>query len=137
MDFLIHNPQNLFWLAAAIVSGYMLFGRNVIGDPDSITPQQAVLLLNKEDAIVVDVRDQAEFSAGHLPNARHIPLKDIESRSGELKKFSKRPFILVCQSGKRSRAALAVLRKAGYERIFNLNGGLTAWTDAGQPLARG
>jgi hypothetical protein len=67
MDFLIHNPQNLFWLAAAIVSGYMLFGRNVIGDPDSITPQQAVLLLNKEDAIVVDVRDQAEFSAGICP----------------------------------------------------------------------
>lgn len=135
MEFLLQH-HNYLWIALALTSGILLFGPMLRGSPDGVSPQQAVLLVNREDAIVIDVREQAEFAAGHVPNARHIPLKDIESRAAELKKFAKRPFIVVCQTGNRSAAALGALRKAGYERVFNLSGGVAAWKEAGQPLSR-
>jgi rhodanese-related sulfurtransferase len=114
----------------------MLFFPILSGNPDAVSPQQAVLLVNRENAVIVDVREESEFAAGHLPAARNIPLKDIESRSSELKKFIKRPLIVVCQTGNRSRNALAALRKAGFERVVNLDGGIAAWTQAGQPVSR-
>ncbi|MDB5814490.1 MAG: sulfurtransferase [Rhodocyclales bacterium] len=135
MQFLLQN-HNYLWLALAFVSGWMLFVPLLRGDPDAVSPQQAVLLVNRENAVIVDVREQTEFAAGHLPAARNIPLKEIESRSAELKKFIKRPLIVVCQSGNRSRSALASLRKAGFERVVNLDGGFAAWSQAGQPVSR-
>ncbi|MFT3737107.1 MAG: rhodanese-like domain-containing protein [Rhodocyclaceae bacterium] len=135
MDFLLQH-YNYLWLAIALTSGILLFGPMLRVNPDAISPQQAVLLLNREDAVVIDVREQAEFATGHVPNARHIPLKEIADRAGELKKFAKRPFIVVCQTGNRSAAALGALRKAGFERVFNLSGGVAAWKEAGQPLSR-
>ena len=135
MQFLLQN-YNYLWLTLAIVSGAMLFIPIVRGNPDAVSPQQAVLLVNRENAVIVDVREQTEFAAGHLPAARNIPLKEIETRSGELKKFMKRPLIVVCQTGNRSRNALAALRKAGFERVVNLDGGFAAWSQAGQPISR-
>lgn len=135
MEFLLQN-HNYVWLALAIVSGAMLLIPMLRGNADGVSPQQAVLLVNRENAVIVDVREEAEFAAGHLPAARNIPLKEIEARSSELKKFIKRPLILVCQSGNRSRNALEVLRKAGFERVVNLDGGFAAWSQAGQPVSR-
>ncbi|MEC5387631.1 rhodanese-like domain-containing protein [Uliginosibacterium sp. H3] len=135
MQFLLQN-YNYLWLVLAIVSGALLFVPMLRGNPDAVSPQQAVLLVNRENAVIVDVRDQTEFAAGHLPAARNIPLNEIETRSSELKKFIKRPLIVVCQSGNRSRSALAALRKAGFERVVNLDGGFAAWSQAGQPVSR-
>ena len=135
MQFLLQN-YNYLWLTLAVVSGALLFVPMLRGNPDSVSPQQAVLLVNRENAVIVDVRDQTEFAAGHLPAARNIPLKEIEARSSELKKFIKRPLIVVCQSGNRSRSALETLRKAGFERVLNLDGGFAAWSQAGQPVSR-
>jgi rhodanese-related sulfurtransferase len=135
MQFLLQN-YNYLWVALAAVSGAMLFVPLIRGNPDAVSPQQAVLLVNRENAVIVDVREQSEFATGHLPAARNIPLKEIEARSGELKKFIKRPLIVVCQSGNRSRNALVALRKAGFERVVNLDGGIAAWSQAGQPVSR-
>lgn len=135
MQFLLQN-YNYFWLALALISGFMLLAPMLTGNPDAVSPQQAVLLVNRENALIVDVREQSEFATGHLPAARNIPLKEIETRSAELKKFMKRPVIVVCQSGNRSRSALASLRKAGFERVVNLDGGFAAWSQAGQPVSR-
>ncbi|HSD36910.1 MAG TPA: rhodanese-like domain-containing protein [Rhodocyclaceae bacterium] len=135
MQFLLQN-YNYLWLTLAIVSGVLLFMPMLRGNPDAVSPQQAVLLVNRENAVIVDVRDATEFAAGHLPAARNIPLKEIEARSSELKKFVKRPLIVVCQSGSRSRSALETLRKAGFERVLNLDGGFAAWSQAGQPVSR-
>jgi rhodanese-related sulfurtransferase len=135
MQFLLQN-YNYLWLTLAIVSGALLFVPMLRGNPDAVSPQQAVLLVNRENAVIVDVRDETEFAAGHLPAARNIPLKQIEARSSELKKFIKRPLIVVCQSGNRSRNALETLRKAGFERVLNLDGGFAAWSQAGQPVSR-
>jgi rhodanese-related sulfurtransferase len=135
MQFLLQN-HNYLWLALAVISGSMLFIPILRGDPDAVSPQQAVLLVNRENAVIIDVREQTEYAAGHLPAARNIPLKEIDARSGELKKFLKRPLIVVCQTGSRSRSALAALRKAGFERVVNLEGGFAAWSQAGQPVSR-
>jgi rhodanese-related sulfurtransferase len=82
----------------------------------------------------VDVRETHEWSAGHIPDARHIALAQVEKRLSELEKFKGKPLIICCASGNRSSSACRTLKKAGFERVFNLAGGLAAWTDAGLPV---
>ena len=135
MEFL---QQNWYWAALAAASGAWLlfdFARSQ-GDKSQLSPVEATLLINREDAQVLDIREQGEFAGGHIPNARHIPLGDLERRSGDLEKFKDRPIILCCATGNRSATALATLRKAGFEKVFNLRGGIAEWEKAGQPLSR-
>lgn len=135
MEFL---QQNWYWAALAVASGsWLLFDfARAQGDKSQLSPVEATLLINREDAVLVDVRDQAEYAKGHVPNARHIPLADLERRSSELEKFKDRPIILCCASGNRSNAAVATLKKAGFEKLFQLRGGLLEWEKAGQPVSR-
>ena len=92
---------------------------------------EATLLINREDAVVLDVRETSEWSAGHIPNARHIALGQLDKHLSELEKFKSRPVIICCASGNRSSSACGTLKRAGFERVFNLSGGLGAWTGAG------
>ncbi|NMG68987.1 rhodanese-like domain-containing protein [Parazoarcus communis] len=135
MDFL---QDNLIWAALAAVSGgWLLFDfiRNQ-GNKSLLSPIEATLLINREEAVVVDVRDQGEYSQGHIPNARHLPLSELARRSNELEKFKERPIILCCASGARSASAIGTLKKAGFEKLYNLRGGLFEWEKAGQPISR-
>jgi len=130
--------ENLAWAALAAASGgWLLFDfiRNQ-GNKALLSPVEATMLINREDAIVLDVRDQGEYSQGHIPNARHMPLGELTRRSNELEKLKDRPIILCCASGARSASALATLKKAGFEKLFNLRGGLFEWEKAGQPITR-
>lgn len=135
MEFL---QQNWYWAALAVVSGAWLLVDTIRsqGDKSLLSPMEATLLMNREDAVVVDVRDAGEFAQGHIPNARHVPLSELERRAGELEKFKTRPLILCCQSGARSSAAQAALKKAGFDKLYNLRGGLAEWEKAGQPISR-
>ena len=135
MEFL---QQNWYWAALAAASGsWLLFDlARSQGDKTLVSPVEATMLINREDAIIVDVRDQGEYARGHIPNARHIPLGELARRSSELEKLKARPLILCCASGARSGSALATLRKAGFEKLFNLRGGLYEWEKAGQPVSR-
>jgi rhodanese-related sulfurtransferase len=130
--------QNWYWAALAAASGsWLLFDMaRAQGDKTLVSPIEATLLINREDAVVIDVRDQGEYAQGHVPNARHIPLADLARRSNELEKLKTRPLILCCASGARSANAIATLRKSGFEKLFNLRGGLYEWEKAGQPVSR-
>jgi len=130
--------QNWYWAALAVASGAWLLVETVRSGNNKaqLSPVQATLLINREDAIVVDVRDQGEYAAGHIAGSRHIPAGELERRSGELDKFKSRPIILCCATGNRSAGALAQLRKAGFEKVYNLRGGIMEWEKAGQPLSR-
>jgi len=129
--------QNWHWAALAVASGSMLVFQLVKGrSPDELNPVEATLKINREDALVIDVRTSDEYVKGHIPNARNVPLGDLEKRSAELIKDSK-PLILCCATGARSSVALGTLRKAGAESVFHLAGGIQAWERAGQPLAKG
>lgn len=125
--------QNIWLVMAAVISGGMFLASFFRAGGKGISITEATLLINREDAVVVDVRESGEWSAGHIPNARHIALGQLDKRVAELEKFKTKPVIVCCASGNRSTSACGSLKKAGFERVFNLSGGIRAWTDAGLP----
>jgi len=110
-----------------------LFGASLKGYP-SATPVEATQLINREDAIVLDIRENKEFQGGHIVNAIHIPLGNLKERHAELEKYKSRPIIAACRSGSRSGQACSQLKKAGFENIYNLKGGMMAWQHASLPI---
>lgn len=126
--------QNMMWVIAAAVSGAMLLSSVIRGGGKGVSVPEATLLINREDAMVLDVREASEWSAGHIPNARHIALGQLSKHLSELDKFKDKPVIICCASGSRSSNACGTLQRAGFARVFNLNGGIGAWTGAGLPV---
>lgn len=126
--------QNMMWVIAAVVSGAMLVSSFIRGGGKGVTVGEATLLINREDALVLDVRETGEWSAGHIPNARHIALGQLGGHLSELERFKGKPVIVCCASGNRSSSACGTLKRAGFERVFNLSGGIGAWTGAGLPV---
>ena len=136
MEFIQHNA---LLIGLALGSGMMLlipmFKKSAGGVP-SVTPAEAVTLINRSHALVLDVRDDAEFAGGHIADALHIPLADLESRLAELKKYKSKPVVVNCQRGARSAKACEILRKAEFSQLHNLQGGLDAWQQAKLPLVK-
>lgn len=96
----------------------------------------AVMLLNKKDPVVLDVREDKEIQAGKIKDARHITLGQLSSRISELGNDKQRPILVYCRSGSRSGHACQMLTKAGYEDVYNLAGGILAWESANLPVAK-
>jgi rhodanese-related sulfurtransferase len=136
MEFIRHN---LLLIALALVSGGMLLWpllrRGTTGATD-VSPTEAVLLINRENALVLDVRNADEFAKGHITDARNIPLAELESRLGELFKFKDKALLVNCQGGVRSASACAVLKKGGFNKVYNLEGGVNAWVQAKLPVLK-
>ena len=97
----------------------------------------ATQLINRQNAVMLDLRESKEYAEGHVPNALHIPLSQLASRGGELGKLTGRPLIAYCDRGNRSRSAGSALSKLGFAEVYTLRGGVRAWTEAGLPLAKG
>lgn len=96
----------------------------------------ATQLINRQNAVMLDLRDAKEYESGHLPNALHIPLSELPARAGELSKFTSRPLIAYCDRGNRSRGAGSALSKLGFAEVYTLRGGVHAWTEAGLPVSK-
>ncbi|MDP2751657.1 MAG: rhodanese-like domain-containing protein [Rhodocyclaceae bacterium] len=126
--------QNLMWVGLAVLSGGMLLWQTIRGGGTGISVMEATRLLNREEAVVVDVRETHEWDAGHLVGAHHIAMGQFGSRLSELEKFKGKPIIVVCASGNRSSSACGSLARAGFEKVFNLSGGIGAWTSAHLPM---
>ena len=131
--------NNIWLVMAAAASGailvWPLINRRLSGVPE-IGALEVVQLLNRKNALMIDVREPAEFSAGHAPNAKNIPLAQLDKRIGELEKFKNRPAVVLCQTGARSRAAIALLKKAGFVEVVVLAGGINAWQQANMPVEK-
>jgi rhodanese-related sulfurtransferase len=95
------------------------------------------LVINRQNALVLDLRETKEYEGGRVPNAVHIPLSQLASRGQELAKFTSRPVIAYCDRGNRSRMVASQLTKLGFTEVFTLHGGLRAWSEAGMPLEKG
>ena len=134
MKFIIDN-----WhlVALAFASGGLLLWPVLQGAVVSgLAPADAVQMINRQKAVVVDVCDATEFAAGHIVGAKNIPLADLEGRLASVVKNKKLPLILVCQSGARSGRAVAVAKKLGYEQVQSMGGGLAAWKTANLPVEK-
>lgn len=101
-----------------------------------VSPADAVQLISREDAVVIDLRPDGEFRNGHIVNAIHVPFDQIESRLGRLGKYRKQPVIAACRTGQQSATAAKRLRSEGFERVHRLQGGIVAWQGADLPLTR-
>jgi len=130
--------DNMFLIAAAFVSGAMLVWPMVRRGAGgvSVTTLEATQLINRQDALVVDVREQAEYAQAHILNSRLLPLSQIEARMADIDKFKDKPVIVYCATGNRSNSAAAILRKSGFSNVSNLSGGFAAWQQAGLPVQK-
>lgn len=97
---------------------------------------EATQLSNRKNAVFLDTREDREYKDGHIPDAIHIPLSQLSKRASELGKYKDNPVIAYCRSGNRSNGAGGVLKKNGFENVYNLGGGIGAWEKANLPISK-
>ncbi len=98
----------------------------------------AARLHDGEPPILLDVREPEEFvgDLGHIEGSLLVPLDALERRLPKLAGYADRDVVVICRAGARSASAGAILRRAGFVRVYNLRGGMLAWASAGQPIKR-
>lgn len=101
----------------------------------SVEASEATRLMNRENAIMLDIRNTAEFSDGHILNATNIPFSEFDNRTNDLEKIRNKPVIVCCKTGTSASLAVAALNKLGFENIYRLKGGIEGWKNASLPLA--
>jgi len=134
VNFLLENWQLVL---VAVVSGGLLFWPMLKGGLGgaAVDTAEAVRLINRERALLIDVSEPAEYAAGHPGGARNVPLAQLEVAKA-LPSNKALPLVLVCATGARSARAVAVVRKAGYQNVTSLAGGLAAWREANLPVEK-
>jgi rhodanese-related sulfurtransferase len=129
--------ENWYLFATALVSGGMLLWPTLASSLGGVrvSTADAVRLINREKAVLIDVSDPAEYAAGHAVGAKSVPLATLET-SRELPKNKSLPLVLVCPTGSRAPRAVALLKKLGFENTHVLAGGLGAWRAANLPTEK-
>jgi len=102
----------------------------------SVSPQQAINLINSEDGVFLDLRDAADYKQGHIVEALNIPATKVESRLTELEKHKSSPIVLVCKMGQQSGAAGKQLKANGFERVYKMTGGMMEWSNLQLPTVK-
>ena len=140
MDKLIIFTSNNTILVIAIVVVSLMLIHSLVGEKlrgySSISPSESTQMINRENALILDVRENNEYSEGHIINSLHIPISNIKTRMNELEQYKTQKVIVACRTGNRSSQACANLRKEGFEQVFNLSGGVMAWESANLPLIK-
>ncbi|MBT9493443.1 MAG: rhodanese-like domain-containing protein [Paucibacter sp.] len=134
MNFLLDN-----WILvlAALTSGALLLWPTLVnsGQGSALSPAEAVRLMNREKAVLIDVCEPAEFAAGHVAGSRNIPLNALEGHKS-LPTNKTLPLVVLCKSGARATRAAATLRKLGYANAQVLTGGMNSWREANLPVEK-
>lgn len=102
----------------------------------SLNVNEAVKLLNNDDTICLDVREDKEITGGMIKDSKHISLGQLNSRLADYQNAKDKPFLVYCRSGSRSAHACNVMTKNGFENVSNLTGGILAWETANLPLTK-
>ncbi len=124
------------WLlvtAFMVVLGLLL--ASLFSAVGGVSPQQAVGLINREGAVVVDVRDTAAFAKGHIIDALNIPSAELDGAAAKLRRHGGKRVLVCCESGASSAAAVRKLKAAGVEQVDSIKGGIQAWRNDNLPLA--
>jgi rhodanese-related sulfurtransferase len=136
LEFIAHHP---FLAGGAVVAALAVIAVEIkerIQKFAALSAAQAVRLMN-QGALIIDLRAQEAFEAGHIGEARNVPAADLESQADSLKKWRDRTVITYCDSGANGAGAARTLAKLGFTKVFNLDGGLNAWVKENLPLIKG
>lgn len=129
--------ENIFFVLAAVISAAMLIWPAISrSGAKEIDTSKAIELINYQDALILDVRDDSEYESGHLPNSKHMPSEKVEERWVEITKYKDKPIVVIYKSGIRSSHASNVLQKNGFKQVHNLMGGIDAWKRASLPIVK-
>jgi len=134
----LQKGYNPLLALTALVSGAMLLWplvRRTTGGP-WVDTTRAIVLINRQDALVLDVRDPGDYGAGHILGAKNLPLARVEEGAGEIAKRKDRPVIVYDEDGQRTAKAAAALKRQGFTQVANLSGGIGAWRQAGLPVEK-
>jgi rhodanese-related sulfurtransferase len=140
MDRLLEYAGHHSFLAAAavlmalVVIGYEL--RTRAQTFAAASPQDVIRLMN-QNALVLDIRPQEAFAAGHVTGARHMPSEQLAKAAETLKKQKDKPIVVYCESGPAAASAVRELVAQGFTKVCSLRGGLSAWRTDNLPLAKG
>lgn len=134
----VTNHWDLFVALAIILVLFVAptVNRRLKGFKEVDVPE-AVAMMNHQDAVLLDVRENNEYSEGHVQGSMHVPMSGFAKQLGTLDTLREKPVIVGCRSGARSARAAGILRKQGFEAVYNLKGGILAWENAGLPLTKG
>lgn len=130
----IGNHIELSGLFVALLAALWFTERSRSGR--AVSPQEATLLLNKDQAVIVDLRDKKDFSEGKITGALHIPFANLKERSTELEKYKDKQIILVDKMGQHSGMAGKTLQAEGFDNVCRMSGGIAEWKNSNMPLVR-
>ena len=125
--------QQWMLVAALLVVIVMLIRHESRKSGPSLTPQQAINMVNSENGVFLDLRDAAEFKKGHIVGAVNIPATKLATRLAELEKYKEKPIVLVCKMGQQSGAAGKQLKAENYTQVYKMTGGIMEWTNLQLP----
>jgi len=131
LEFLIQQWVLAAALLAVIV---MLVVHESRKSGTGLSPQQAINLVNAEQGVFVDLRDAADFRAGHIVDAMHIPSSKLLNNTGLLEKYRDRPIVLVCKMGQSASAVAKKLNADGFEKVYKMTGGMMEWGNLQLPV---
>ena len=136
LDFIQRHPLLVGAFAATL--GLLLWTeiQRLTRNFGDVTPQEAVLMINHDDALVLDVREANELGKGKIAGAKHIPLSSFSKRVNELDKYRNRKTLVYCRSGQRSLSVCKQLKAHGFDDVANLKGGIIAWESANLPVTK-
>ena len=135
-EFLLNN---LALVALFLASGAMLLWPEISrlsGGAGELGTLDATRLMNKGPHLVLDVSDGPEFAAGHLPKARNIPVRELAGRLDEIGKFKEKPVLVTAKGAARVAAAARLLKRSGFNNVYQLKGGTAAWEQASLPVEK-
>ncbi len=139
MELLNFVAKNWFlFVALGIILGMLVGGEiwHHLQGVSYLEPLPALQIINQKDALILDLRDGAEYKTGHLPNAYHIPEKALSERLGELKKYKGKPVIICQRPGLAVANACNLLKQSGFNEVYCLKNGITAWQNANLPISK-
>ncbi len=136
LDFIGNHPYlSVAWVAvlAMLIHSFI----KGAGGIKLISTHEATLLMNKDNAVAIDIRNEADFKKGHILGARHISIEKIKANEvAELEKQKQVPIIVVCTTGTTAQSAAAMLKKQGFEALHILKGGMSEWQNAKLPTVK-
>ncbi|MFT5708005.1 MAG: rhodanese-related sulfurtransferase [Oceanospirillaceae bacterium] len=133
IEFITNNY--LLVVAFLLALGMLVFSESKKGGA-SVSTTEAVQLINKQDAVLLDIRGKKEWETGAITNSIHIPLVDIDKRIDELEKHKSKDVIVICNMGQTSGTACKKLMAAGFEKVVRLKGGIVEWKAQNLPLVK-